>query len=57
MCIRDRGIALINGTIEYEVPWGSIMAASVIVTVPLVIITLLLQGRIMSGLTAGSIKG
>ena len=51
------GIALINGTIEYEVPWGSIMAASVIVTVPLVIITLLLQGRIMSGLTAGSIKG
>ena len=51
------GIALINGTVEYEVPWGSIMAASVIVTVPLVIITLLLQGRIMSGLTAGSIKG
>jgi len=33
------------------------MVASVIVTVPLVIITLLLQGRIMSGLTAGSING
>ena len=50
-------ITLINGTVEYEVPWGIIMVASVIVTVPLVIITLLLQGRIMSGLTAGSING
>ena len=50
-------ITLINGTVAYEVPCGIIMFASVIVTVPLVIITLLLQGRIMSGLTAGSING
>ena len=50
-------ITLINGTVEYEVPCVIIMVASVIVTVPLVIITLLLQGRIMSGLTAGSING
>ena len=49
-------ITLINGTVAYEVPCGIIMVASVIVTVPLVIITLLLQGRIMSGLTAGSIN-
>jgi ABC-type glycerol-3-phosphate transport system permease component len=33
------------------------MAASVIVTVPLLIIVLLFQGRIVSGLTAGAIKG
>ena len=50
-------ITLINGTVEYEVPCGIIMVASAIVTVPLVIITLLLQGRIMSGLTEGSING
>ena len=50
-------ITLINVTVEYEVPCDIIMVASVIVTVPLVIITLLLQGRIMSGLTAGSING
>ena len=50
-------ITLINGTVEYEVPCVIIMVASVIVTVSLVIITLLLKGRIMSGLTAGSING
>jgi len=39
------------------VPWGSIMAASVIVTVPLVILVLVFQQKIVSGLTAGAIKG
>jgi trehalose/maltose transport system permease protein len=50
-------IALISGSTQHELPWGIIMAASVIVTVPLLIIVLVFQGRIVSGLTAGAIKG
>ena len=50
-------ISLITGATAYEVPWGSIMAASVIVTVPLVILVLLFQRKTVSGLTAGAVKG
>jgi trehalose/maltose transport system permease protein len=50
-------IALITGASAYELPWGRIMAASVIVTVPLILLVLLLQRRIVSGLTAGAVKG
>jgi trehalose/maltose transport system permease protein len=50
-------IALITGASAYELPWGRIMAASVIVTVPLIILVLILQRRIVSGLTAGAVKG
>ena len=50
-------IALISGASAYELPWGRIMAASVIVTVPLIVLVLALQRRIVSGLTAGAVKG
>ncbi|MCA1406238.1 carbohydrate ABC transporter permease [Ensifer sp. IC3342] len=50
-------IALLSGGSQFEVPWGNIMAASVIVTVPLVILVLIFQRRIISGLTAGGVKG
>lgn len=50
-------IALISGAGQYELPWGVIMAASVIVTVPLVGLVLIFQRRIVSGLTAGAVKG
>jgi trehalose/maltose transport system permease protein len=50
-------ISLLTGATAWEVPWGSIMAASVIVTVPLVALVLLFQQRIVSGLTAGAVKG
>jgi trehalose/maltose transport system permease protein len=50
-------IALISGATAYELPWGRIMAASVIVTVPLIVLVLVLQRRIVSGLTAGAVKG
>lgn len=50
-------ISLITGATAYEVPWGSIMAASVIVTVPLVLLVLVFQRKIVSGLTAGAVKG
>jgi trehalose/maltose transport system permease protein len=50
-------IALLSGDTQFEIPWGSIMAASVIVTVPLVVLVLIFQRRIISGLTAGGVKG
>ncbi|MEN8491861.1 carbohydrate ABC transporter permease [Brucella melitensis] len=50
-------IALLSGSSQFEIPWGNIMAASVIVTVPLVILVLIFQRRIVSGLTAGGVKG
>ncbi|MGV3577285.1 MAG: carbohydrate ABC transporter permease [Devosia sp.] len=50
-------IALLSGSTQYEIPWGNIMAASVIVTVPLVILVLVFQRKIVSGLTAGGVKG
>ncbi|MDX1464679.1 MAG: carbohydrate ABC transporter permease [Halomonas sp.] len=50
-------IALISGGSQHELPWGPIMAASVTVTVPLVILVMIFQRRIVSGLTAGAVKG
>ncbi|WP_099159568.1 carbohydrate ABC transporter permease [Virgibacillus ndiopensis] len=41
---------------QYSIPWGDISAATVIVTIPIVILVLLFQRRIVSGLTSGSVK-
>ena len=51
------GIALLSGTSQHETPWGNIMAASVIVTLPLVLLALVFQRKIVAGLTAGAVKG
>jgi multiple sugar transport system permease protein len=40
-----------------QYPWGQITAASIVITLPLVILVLLFQRRIISGLTAGAVKG
>ncbi|KPQ23732.1 MAG: trehalose/maltose transport system permease protein [Halomonas sp. HL-48] len=50
-------IALLSGGSAHELPWGPIMAASVVVTVPLVVLMIIFQRRIVSGLTAGAVKG
>lgn len=50
-------IALLSGATQFELPWGNIMAASVIVTLPVVVLVLIFQRRIVSGLTAGAVKG
>lgn len=42
---------------DYTIPWGTICAASIIVTIPLIILVLLLQRKIISGLLAGGVKG
>ena len=50
-------ISQISGASEHELPWGVIMAASVVVTAPLIGLVLLFQRRIVAGLTAGAVKG
>jgi ABC-type glycerol-3-phosphate transport system permease component len=48
-------IALFRG--QYQVPWGQILAGAVVATVPVAALVLVFQRRIVSGLTAGAVKG
>ncbi|MCW2959734.1 MAG: carbohydrate transporter rane protein 2, family [Thermoleophilia bacterium] len=50
-------IAFFTGSVKFEAPLGTISAASVIVMVPLVVLVLVFQKRIVAGLTAGAVKG
>ncbi len=50
------GIALFQG-LHGEIPWGNIMAASTITTIPIIILTTLFQRHIIGGLTRGAVKG
>lgn len=49
------GIAMFPG--QYTLPWGDVAAASIVVTVPLIVLVLIFQRRIIAGLTAGAVKG
>jgi multiple sugar transport system permease protein len=49
------GIALFSG--EYTVPYGDIFAASVVSVVPIIILVIIFRKWIVSGLTAGAVKG
>ena len=48
-------IALFRG--QYQVPWGEILAASVVATAPVAVVVLIAQRRIVAGLTGGGVKG
>ena len=50
-------IAFFTGSTEFEKPLGTISAASVVISIPLVLLVLLFQKRIVAGLTAGAVKG
>jgi trehalose/maltose transport system permease protein len=50
-------ISQFSGSSSFEQPWGSIMAGSMVVTIPLVILVMVFQYRIVEGLTAGAVKG
>ncbi len=50
-------IALFTGQVARQEPFGEIMAASVVVTIPLLILVLIFQNKIIAGLTAGAVKG
>jgi multiple sugar transport system permease protein len=49
-------VTFFTGTTGRDIPTGTIMAAGVILTVPLIIMVLIFQRRIVSGLTAGGVK-
>ena len=50
-------ISQFTGSSQFEIPLGTQSAASVVVAIPLVILVLLFQKRIVAGLTAGAVKG
>lgn len=50
------GIALFEG-LHGQIPWGTIMAASVVTTAPVIVLTLIFQRYIVQGLTRGAVKG
>jgi multiple sugar transport system permease protein len=50
-------LGLFSGASQFEDPTGAIAAAAVIVTIPVVILVLLFQRRIVAGLTNGAVKG
>ena len=50
-------IAMLTGSSAFELPWGPIMAASVLTTIPVVLLVVVFQRRIVSGLTSGAVKG
>ncbi len=50
-------LAFFTGASQFEEPTGSISAAAVIVTIPIVVLVLLFQRQIVSGLTQGAVKG
>jgi multiple sugar transport system permease protein len=49
------GITMFQG--QYSLPWGEIAAATIIVTIPLIVMVLAFQKQIVSGLTSGAVKG
>jgi len=50
-------LAFFTGESSFTQPTGSIAAAAVVVTVPIIVFVLFFQRRIVSGLTAGAVKG
>jgi multiple sugar transport system permease protein len=50
-------LAFFTGASQFEQPIGAVAAASVVVTVPIIIMVLIFQRRIVAGLTAGAVKG
>ena len=50
-------IALFTGQVSFQEPFGEIMAAAIVVTIPLLILVLVFQQKIVAGLTAGAVKG
>lgn len=50
-------IAFFTGSTQFEQPLGTISAASVVISIPLIFLVLFFQKRIVAGLTAGAVKG
>ena len=50
-------LSFFTGNSQFAVPTGSISAAAVVITIPIIIFVLFFQRRIVAGLTSGAVKG
>jgi multiple sugar transport system permease protein len=50
-------IGFFTGSSQFTAPTGSISAAAVVITVPIIVFVLFFQRRIVAGLTSGAVKG
>ena len=50
-------MSLMSGASSHELPWANLMAASVTVTLPLLVLVIIFQKRIVAGITTGAVKG
>jgi multiple sugar transport system permease protein len=50
-------IAFFTGSSQFQIPIGTISAATVTITIPLIVLVIIFQKRIVAGLTAGAVKG
>ncbi len=50
-------LSILGGTVVHAVPWGPLMAACVVLTLPCAVLLLVFQRKIVSGLTSGAVNG
>jgi multiple sugar transport system permease protein len=50
-------IAFFTGASQFQTPIGSIAAAGVVITIPIIVFVFIFQRRIVAGLTSGAVKG
>ena len=50
------GVATLSGAFTYQIPWGQIAAGVIASSLPLIILLVLFQRKIVAGLTAGAVK-
>jgi multiple sugar transport system permease protein len=50
------GVATLSGAFAYEIPWGQIAAGVIVSALPLILLLIVFQRRIVAGLTAGAVK-
>jgi multiple sugar transport system permease protein len=50
-------LSFFTGSSQFEDPAGSIAAAAVVITIPIILFVLFFQRRIVAGLTSGAVKG
>lgn len=50
-------LSLLGGKTPHDLPWGDLMAGSVLMTLPVAVLVVVFQRRIVSGLTAGAVNG
>jgi ABC-type glycerol-3-phosphate transport system permease component len=50
------GVATLSGAFVYEIPWGQIAAGVIAAALPLIVLLVVFQRKIVAGLTAGAVK-